>query len=245
MQCKFYKCYLIIFIILLKVGVTMISRIMRAVIMGPPGAGKGTISKRIVKDFGLIHLSSGDLLREHIDRKSDVGILAKKFIDQGTLVPDNVMVDLITSELRTLKDSSWLLDGFPRTVSQAKALYEKESFDVVVNLNIPFDIIIDRIKGRWIHPASGRVYNTDFSPPKTPNLDDITGEPLVQREDDKPKVVLARLETYNLQTKPILEYYRSMNLLMDFHGKESNEIWPKIHEALSNQYPAIQYTEYH
>jgi len=212
--------------------------------MGPPGSGKGTISNRIVKDFGMQHLSSGDLLRLHMKNKTEVGIEAKKYIDAGALVPDGVMVKLIADELQLLKDHSWLLDGFPRTVSQAEALYKAEPVDTVVNLDVPFEVIIDRIKGRMVHPASGRVYHSEFNPPKQSGIDDITGEPLIIRDDDKPETVLARLQNYQNQTQPVLEYYRDLGLLKEFTGKYSNEIWPHVHKYLSTKTQPIQYTHY-
>uniref|UniRef100_A0A671WAU1 GTP:AMP phosphotransferase AK3, mitochondrial n=1 Tax=Sparus aurata TaxID=8175 RepID=A0A671WAU1_SPAAU len=181
--------------------------IFRAVIMGPPGSGKGTVSARITKTFGLKHLSSGDILRANINAKTELGLLMKSCIDQGQLVPDDVMSRLILSDLRALDQSSWLLDGFPRTVSQADALDKAYSVDTVINLNVPFQTIKQRLTSRWTHLPSGRVYNVDFNPPKVPGLDDVTGEPLVQRDDDTPETVTRRLKAYETQTEPVLEYY--------------------------------------
>ncbi|OPL20315.1 gtp:amp mitochondrial-like phosphotransferase, partial [Mytilus galloprovincialis] len=144
------------------------------------------------------------------------------------LVPDNVMVDLILNELQNMKSHSWLLDGFPRTVTQAGALLKKEPIDLVVNLNVPFEVIIDRIKGRWTHAPSGRIYHTEFNPPKVQGKDDVTGEDLIQRDDDKPETVRKRLETYQNNTQPVLQYFRDHGLLEEFAGRYSNEIWPKI-----------------
>ncbi|XP_071162907.1 GTP:AMP phosphotransferase AK3, mitochondrial-like [Mytilus edulis] len=222
----------------------MISKIFRAVIMGPPGSGKGTISTRIVKDFNLKHLSSGDLLRSQILNKTTAGQLAKDYIDHGKLVPDNVMVDLILNELQNMKSHSWLLDGFPRTVTQAGALLKKEPIDLVVNLNVPFEVIIDRIKGRWTHAPSGRIYHTEFNPPKVQGKDDVTGEDLIQRDDDKPETVRKRLETYQNNTQPVLQYFRDHGLLEEFAGRYSNEIWPKVHSFLSTKTEPLQYTHY-
>lgn len=187
-----------------------ISKIVKAIIIGAPGSGKGTISSRIVKDFGMKHLSSGDMLRGQILQKTEAGLNAKKYTDKGDLVPDEIMVKLILNEIHSLGNVSWLLDGFPRTVAQAIDLHKSEPVNMVISLNVPFEVIIDRIKGRWTHLPSGRVYNTEFNPPKTPGIDDVTGEPLVQRDDDKPETVRQRLETYNRQTKPVLEYYKDM-----------------------------------
>ncbi|XP_013414367.1 GTP:AMP phosphotransferase AK3, mitochondrial-like [Lingula anatina] len=222
----------------------MSGNLFRAIIMGAAGSGKGTIANRIVKDFGLKHLSSGDLLRAQMIAKTAAGMEAKKFIDQGALVPDGLMVELISSELKKMSDVSWLLDGFPRTLYQAEALQEREPVNAVVNLNVPFEIIIGRVKDRWVHLPSGRIYNTEFSPPKVPGKDDVTGEDLVQRDDDKPETVRARLESYEKITRPVLEFYKKKGILMEFTGKYSNEIWPHVHKHLANLTPALQYTDY-
>ncbi|XP_064607346.1 GTP:AMP phosphotransferase AK3, mitochondrial-like [Liolophura sinensis] len=222
----------------------MISKLLRAIIMGPPGSGKGTISTRIVKDFGQKHLSSGDMLRSQIANKTAAGLAAKSYIDQGQLVPDDIMVELILSELKGLRSESWLLDGFPRTLPQAKALHAEEPVEMVLNLDIPFPVIIDRIKGRWTHLASGRIYHTEFNPPKKAGLDDITGEPLVQRDDDREEVVRKRLEIYQSRTQPVLDFYRKLGVLQEFQGKYSNEIWPRVHKFIATKTTPLQYTEY-
>ncbi|KAL0965850.1 hypothetical protein UPYG_G00286570 [Umbra pygmaea] len=209
-----------------------IRRIIRAVIMGPPGSGKGTVSGRIVKSFELTHLSSGDLLRSNIKAKTELGLLMKSCIDQGQLVPDDVISRLILAEMRYMNNSSWLLDGFPRTVNQAEALDNEFSVDTVINLDVPFQTIKQRLTSRWLHLASGRVYNIDFNPPKIAGLDDITGEPLTQRDDDTPDTVNRRLKAYENQTQPVLEYYRSKGVLETFSGTETNKIWPHIQAFL-------------
>jgi nucleoside-triphosphate--adenylate kinase len=203
-----------------------------ALIVGAPGSGKGTISNWIVRDFGLSHVSSGDLLRAHMRDGTPLGSEAKSYIDQGNLVPDSVMVGLITEELKKLDTSSWLLDGFPRTKPQAEALQEEAPINVVVNLVIPFDTIVDRIKDRWLHPGSGRIYNLVFNPPKVAGKDDVTGEDLIQRDDDKPESVLNRLEVFQANTEPVLEFYREMGILQDFKGTESKKIWPHVEKYL-------------
>jgi len=209
------------------------NKVFRLVILGAPGSGKGTISDRIVRDFGFKHLSSGDLLRSHVTNKSAIGLEAKAFMDRGQLAPDKVMVKLITAELQKLAPSSWLLDGFPRTISQAEALQKKEPVDLALSLVVPFDVIIERIRNRWTHLPSGRIYHTVFNPPKVPGVDDVTNEPLVQRDDDSIQVVSKRLKTYKTTYSEVIEYYRQHQLLKEFHGKETNEIWPKVHKFLS------------
>ena len=142
----------------------MASRL-RLIILGAPGSGKGTISNRIVKEFKVSHLSSGDLLRSHIKNKTEIGIKAKNLVAQGQLVSDELITKIFLHELEKLNDKSWLIDGFPRTLSQCKAL-DHSYADRVINLNVPFDVIINRLKHRWIHPGSGRIYNLEFNPPK-------------------------------------------------------------------------------
>ncbi|XP_072877655.1 GTP:AMP phosphotransferase AK3, mitochondrial isoform X3 [Chlorocebus sabaeus] len=167
------------------------ARLLRAVIMGAPGSGKGTVSSRITTHFQLKHLSSGDLLRDNMLR--------------GT--------------------------GFPRTLAQAEALDRAYQIDTVINLNVPFEVIKQRLTARWIHPASGRVYNIEFNPPKTVGIDDLTGEPLIQREDDKPETVIKRLKAYEDQTKPVLEYYQLVtSLLQDgcYSSGHHIKIWQKL-----------------
>eukprot|EP00064_Thunnus_orientalis_P014765 superscaffoldBa00002620_g14812 len=215
----------------------VLQKIFRAVIMGPPGSGKGTVSARITKSFGLNHLSSGDILRANINAKTELGLLMKSCIDQGQLVPDDVMSRLILSDLRALKQSSWLLDGFPRTVSQAEALDDAYTVDSVINLNVPFQTIKQRLTSRWTHLPSGRVYNIDFNPPK--GFDDVTGEPLVQRDDDTPETVTRRLKAYENQTEPVLEYYRSKGVLETFSGTETNKIWPHVEAFLHKKLPSV------
>ncbi|XP_061485285.1 GTP:AMP phosphotransferase AK3, mitochondrial isoform X2 [Rhineura floridana] len=185
------------------------AQLLRALIMGPPGSGKGTVSSRIVKHFALKHLSSGDILRDNMNKRTEIGILAKSYIDQGRLIPDDIMTQLMLNELKTLEQNHVLLDGFPRTVPQAEDLDKACPIDTVIDLDVPFETIRQRLTARWIHPASGRVYNLEFNPPKVPGRDDITGDPLVQRDDDKPETVMKRLKSYEMETKPVLEYYRS------------------------------------
>ncbi|XP_023839164.1 GTP:AMP phosphotransferase AK3, mitochondrial [Salvelinus sp. IW2-2015] len=213
----------------------LLQRIFRAVIMGPPGSGKGTVSGRIVKSFGLTHLSSGDLLRANIKAKTELGLLMKSCIDQGQLVPDDVISRLILTEMRNIDQSSWLLDGFPRTVSQAESLDNVCSVDTVINLEVPYQTIKQRLTSRWLHLPSGRVYNIDFNPPKIAGLDDVTGEPLIQRDDDTPETVTRRLKAYENQTQPVLEYYRSKGVLETFSGTETNKTWPHIQAFLSKK----------
>lgn len=212
--------------------------VFRAVIMGAPASGKGTISERIIKKFNLHHLSCGDILRQNIQLKTALGEEAQKYISVGKLVPDELVIKCILDKIKELPEessSSWLLDGFPRTIEQANKLAAAEKLDAVINLVVPHDVIIDRVKGRWMHLPSGRVYNVDFNKPKVPFKDDVTGEPLVQREDDKPETVKKRLDIYEQFSKPLIEYYAKKNLLIEFEGRTSNEIWPKVQTFLEKK----------
>uniref|UniRef100_A0A6A7FUA3 GTP:AMP phosphotransferase, mitochondrial n=1 Tax=Hirondellea gigas TaxID=1518452 RepID=A0A6A7FUA3_9CRUS len=209
-------------------------KLFKMIILGAPGSGKGTISSRIVRDFGLKHLSSGDILRSQIMNKTELGREAEQHMAAGGLVPDDIMVGLISSQLQQVQGGrGWLLDGFPRTTPQAQQLQKMHQLDLVVSLEVPHEVIIDRIKGRWVHIPSGRVYNTDFNPPKKQGVDDETGEPLTQRPDDHPEAVARRLETYSSNTEPLLQFYGQLDLLKQFHGTESNKIWPHVYEHLA------------
>ncbi len=205
--------------------------LIRSIIFGAPGSGKGTISERICQRFRFTHVSSGDILRANIVAGTELGITVNSFVSTGKLVPDDVMNALIESKLNECS-GSWLLDGYPRTLSQTEKLWEHVQVNLVINLEVPFDVIIDRLKNRWIHESSGRIYNVGFSDPKVPGLDDITREKLIQREDDKPAVVLKRLETYAATSRPIIEFFRSKGVLETFEGKSSNEIWEMLYPFL-------------
>lgn len=140
---------------------------LRCIILGAPGSGKGTIANRIVKDFRLKHLSSGDLLRKNIDNKTPIGLQAKEYVDKGALLPDDFITKIIVEEIHKIDKHDWLLDGFPRTRSQAESLDESNiKCEAVINLNVPFSEITNRLKHRWIHSKSGRVYNLEYNPPK-------------------------------------------------------------------------------
>ncbi|XP_038608443.1 adenylate kinase 4, mitochondrial isoform X1 [Tachyglossus aculeatus] len=143
----------------------MASQLLRAVMLGPPGSGKGTVCQRLAHCFGLHHLPSGRFLRQHIAAGTEAGVLAKQYIEQGLLVPDDVITRVMLSELEHRRHQPWLLDGFPRTLVQAEALDMVCELDLVISLNIPFETLKDRLSRRWIHPSSGRVYNLEFNPP--------------------------------------------------------------------------------
>lgn len=182
---------------------------MRLILLGPPGAGKGTQAAFITQHFGIPQISTGDMLRAAVKAQTPLGIEAKKIMDAGGLVSDDLIIGLVRDRL-TQPDcqAGYLFDGFPRTLPQADALKDAGiDLDFVVEISVPEESIIERMSGRRVHPASGRSYHVRFNPPKNPDTDDVTGEPLVQRDDDKEETVRHRLSVYRDQTSPLIAYY--------------------------------------
>lgn len=182
---------------------------MRLILLGPPGAGKGTQAAFITEKFGIPQISTGDMLRAAVKAQTPLGLEAKKIMDTGGLVSDGIIIGLVRDRLKQpdCRDG-YLFDGFPRTIPQADALKDAGvKLDFVVEIVVPEENIIERMSGRRVHPASGRSYHTVFNPPKTPDVDDISGEPLVQRDDDKEETVRNRLAVYREQTRPLVDYY--------------------------------------
>ncbi|HUH88642.1 MAG TPA: adenylate kinase [Pusillimonas sp.] len=182
---------------------------MRLILLGPPGAGKGTQAAFITEKFGIPQISTGDMLRAAVKAQTPLGIEAKKIMDTGGLVSDDLIIGLVRDRLKQPDcENGYLFDGFPRTIPQADALKEADiGLDFVVEIVVPDENIIERMSGRRVHPASGRSYHVSFNPPKTPDVDDITGEPLVQRDDDREETVRHRLSVYQDQTRPLVGYY--------------------------------------
>ena len=202
---------------------------MRLLLIGPPGGGKGTQAKLLIEKFSIPQISTGDMLREHIKNDSNLGKEAKKYMNQGKLVPDQLILDMMQVRLKE-KDcnNGYILDGFPRTIPQANGLdfllkKIKQELDKVILLNVPDNIIIDRITGRRLHPDSGRIYHIKYNPPKNIGLDDITNEKLTIRKDDQPETVKKRLMIYHETTKPLIEYYTSKNIVSSINGNKSIE----------------------
>jgi adenylate kinase len=184
---------------------------MRLILLGAPGAGKGTQAQFICEKFSIPQISTGDMLRAAVKAGTDLGIAAKKIMDAGGLVSDDIIIGLVKDRL-TQPDCSkgYLFDGFPRTIPQAQAMKDAGvPIDYVLEIDVPFDAIIDRMSGRRVHPSSGRTYHVKFNPPKVADQDDVTGEALIQRDDDKEETVRKRLQVYNDQTRPLVEYYSS------------------------------------
>jgi len=182
---------------------------MRLILLGPPGAGKGTQAAFIAERYGIPQVSTGDMLRAAAEAGTPSGLEAKKLMDAGHLVPDDVIVELVRERLgRPDAAKGFLLDGFPRTIPQAEAMRTIGlPLDFVLEIDVPDEEIIARMGGRRVHPASGRTYHVRFNPPRSPDRDDVTGEPLIQREDDREATVRERLEVYRRQTRPLVEYY--------------------------------------
>jgi len=200
--------------------------------MGRPGGGKGTISKKMLKDFNYVHVSTGDLLRANVRDGTDLGKEAKSYMDTGSLVPDDLIIRLVVDEVSQHADKSLLLDGFPRTLAQGEAIEAYLPVDNAIYLNVPTQTIVERISNRWIHPGSGRIYAYDYNPPKVEGKDDETREPLIQRDDDKPEAVGARLQQYDDMTLPLVGLYEKQGKLAEFQGTESDVIYPKVKDYL-------------
>ncbi|MCF7979901.1 MAG: adenylate kinase [Chromatiaceae bacterium] len=182
---------------------------MRVILLGGPGAGKGTQAGYIKKHFNIPQISTGDMLRSHVNAGTELGLAAKKIMDEGGLVSDEIIMGMVKERITEPDcENGFLFDGFPRTLAQADALKEVGvPIDAVVEIDVPDEEIIKRMAGRRVHPASGRTYHIEYNPPKEEGKDDETGEPLVQRDDDKEETVRARLKVYHDQTEPLISYY--------------------------------------
>lgn len=197
----------------------------RLIMIGPPGCGKGTQSPIIKEEHCLCHLATGDMLRAAVAAKTPLGVKAKEAMDKGALVTDDLVVGIIDEAIaRPSCQKGFILDGFPRTVVQAEkldAMLEKggTKVDKVLNFEIQDSILEERITGRWVHPASGRSYHTKFAPPKVSGIDDITGEPLIQRKDDNVDTLRSRLSAFHSQTEPVIQYYSKKGLVVNLHAE--------------------------
>ena len=199
---------------------------MRLILLGAPGAGKGTQATFICQRYGIPQISTGDMLRAAVKAGTPLGLEAKKVMDSGGLVSDEIIIGLVKDRI-TQADcaNGFLFDGFPRTIPQAEAMRAAGvKLDYVLEIDVPFDAIIERMSGRRSHPASGRTYHIKFNPPKAEGKDDVTGEPLVQRDDDKEETVKKRLDVYSNQTRPLVDYYSN---------------WAKQDPAAAPKYRAI------
>ena len=182
---------------------------MRLILLGPPGAGKGTQANFIHEKFAIPQISTGDMLRAAVKAGAPLGVAAKKVMDAGHLVSDDIIIGLVKERLKQPDCANgYLFDGFPRTIPQAEAMRSAGvAIDYVLEIDVADEDIISRMSGRRVHAASGRTYHVKFNPPKKEGRDDVTGEPLIQRDDDKEETVRKRLEVYRAQTRPLIEYY--------------------------------------
>ena len=202
---------------------------MKLILLGAPGAGKGTQATFICQKYGIPQISTGDMLRAAVKAGTPLGLQAKGVMESGGLVGDELIINLVKERI-TQPDCAqgFLFDGFPRTIPQAEAMKAAGvKLDYVLEIDVPFDAIIERMSGRRSHPASGRTYHVKFNPPKTEGQDDVTGEPLVQRDDDKEETVKKRLEVYSQQTRPLVDYYSA---------------WAQAEPAAAPKYRAINGT---
>ena len=182
---------------------------MKLILLGAPGAGKGTQAKFICEKYGIPQISTGDMLRAQVKAGTPLGLEAKKHMDSGGLVPDAVIIGMVKARLQEPDcKNGYLFDGFPRTIPQAEAMKEAGvPLDIVLEVDVPDSDIIDRMAGRRVHLSSGRTYHIKYNPPKAAGKDDVTGEDLIQRDDDKEETVRKRLEIYHAQTKPLVDFY--------------------------------------
>ncbi|OAR01500.1 hypothetical protein LLEC1_05003 [Akanthomyces lecanii] len=262
-----------------------LNRAARVLIVGAPGVGKGTQTERLLKRFPQLQaISTGDLLRTNVKKRTPLGIQVESIMKSGGLVADNLMLRLISNELQhrgwlcghrpnvmTLSSmaadaydsgdslytdafaqagtgmgpppqaseepaASFILDGYPRNAAQALSLDSIVPINLAVAIKTPFDVILERIAGRWVHEPSGRVYNTTFNKPKVAGIDDITGEKLVQRPDDNEKVYRARFQNFQETSEPLLEHYAKKGVLIEVEGMSSDEITPKLYQEFENQF---------
>ena len=214
---------------------------MKLLLLGPPGGGKGTQAKLLVKKFNIPQISTGDILRDQVKKETNLGLKAKEFMQSGELVPDNLILDMMEKRLKNNDCyGGYILDGFPRTTPQAEGLENllqklNQNLDKVIVLEVDDKDIIDRMSGRRVHTESGRIYHIKFNPPKNEGLDDLTNEKLVIRKDDQRETVDKRLKIYHETTKPLIDYYSSKNIVTCINGnKNIQEIHNEIKEMIAN-----------
>lgn len=234
---------------------------------GKPGSGKGTLTARLVKKYDILSISTGDLLRQHIAERTEIGLQAEEIVAHGGLLPDEIMLKVVTSKLDLLHNKHWILDGFPRTLGQGELLdnhlrRQGLPLSLVVNIDVPDDVILSRISDRWVHLPSGRVYNLSYNRPKVEGLDDETGEPLTKRPDDNPEIFGRRLTQFYAATQPLLTYYTACAkkshhnphqhphqlafpskhrlVLETLTGQTSDENWPLLDAIVRQSFPSLR-----
>jgi adenylate kinase len=212
---------------------------MRIVMLGPPGSGKGTYASRLTSILGIPHISTGDLVREEINAGTEIGRKIKAYSERGELVPDEIIINLLIERLKKPDaQKGFILDGFPRTIRQAEALKEISKVDLVINLNVPDEIIIQRLSNRLICKRCGAIYNKLTLKPKVDGKCDLCGGELYQRDDDKPEIIRERLNVYRRSTEPLIEYYRREGILKDVYCNSlmtpPEEVVKKIIEVINS-----------
>ena len=211
---------------------------MRIILLGAPGVGKGTQAKFICNRFAIPQISTGDMLRESVRDGSSLGRKVKKVMDQGALVTDDIIIDLVKDRIKKNDcEKGYLFDGFPRTIPQAEALAQENiQIDSVIEIKVEDDQIIARLAGRRVHQGSGRIYHITNNPPKRKNLDDVTGEPLIQRDDDKEGTIKQRLEVYRNQTEPLVNFYQKMHKegVLSYRSIDGNKMYEKLSAEILN-----------
>ncbi|MBU8908596.1 adenylate kinase [Desertibacillus haloalkaliphilus] len=212
---------------------------MNLILMGLPGAGKGTQAERIVEKYSIPHISTGDMFRAAIKEETELGLKAKSYMDAGELVPDEVTIGIVRDRLQKSDcEKGFLLDGFPRTVAQAEALEEimsslNRKLDYVINVDVPEEILMERLTGRRVSPTSGRTYHVIFNPPKVEGKCDVDGSELIQRDDDKPETVKKRLEVNVQQAQPLIDFYSDKGYLRNIEGDQDiDKVFEDIDELL-------------
>jgi len=212
---------------------------MNLILIGPPGAGKGTQAQRLIERFKIPQYSTGDMLRSAVKAGTPIGQAAKPVMEAGKLVSDEILIGLVAEALDAAgKGRGFILDGFPRTIAQADALNtmltgRTEKIDRVVMIDVPFDLLLERITGRWSCPKDGSVYHVKYNPPKTPGVCDVDGTPLTQRKDDTADAITPRLASYEQWTKPVAGYYERLGLLRRVDGVGTpDEVFKRVEAAL-------------
>lgn len=215
---------------------------MNLIMFGPPGGGKGTYSARISKKYGIPHIATGDIFRREANGGSELGRKVKEYLDRGELVPDEVVNEVVRKRLSEPDcQDGFVLDGYPRTLPQAKALGEEVDIDLVINLDVSEEIIVNRLSNRRVCRECGKIYNLKSMPPEEEGVCDKCGGELYQREDDRPKVIRRRLNTYEERSQPIIDYYREKNTVKDIVAREEKP----VEEMMEEIYTAIEETILH
>ncbi len=208
---------------------------MNLVFLGPPGAGKGTMASRLAEEMGIPHISTGDMFRAAMAKGTELGLKAKAIMEAGDLVPDELTIAMVRERLQESDaQNGYILDGFPRTIPQAEALHGFATIDRAVRFEVAEESLVKRLSGRRVHKPSGRIYHVEFSPPKEPGKDDVTGEPLIQRDDDKEEAIRNRLKVYHEQTAPLVSYYEAKGILTTIDASpEPDTVYESLKKALA------------